>query len=199
MNSQGGSRKDLILKQATQLFAEQGYDKTTVRHIATACDITEPALYRHFASKDDIFKSVLQQIPARARCDELFQRLQSETSLEAILSGLAKHILSFFTTNQDLYRLLLYSSLSGHKEAEKVYRVIRGNLASFLKDQLDRLAMQKLASPGRSEITARCFIGMVFDCSLSDTLWKGYQRQTFKPEEVVANNIPIYVKGLSVE
>jgi len=199
MDGHTASRKDLILKQATQLFAEKGFDKTTVKHIAAACDITEPALYRHFASKDDIFKTVLQRLAARIDCDELFQRLQSETCLKTILSDLARHILSFFTANQDLYRLLLYSSLSGHKEAEKVYRVIRGNFASFLKDQLNRLAAQKLVNPRRSEITARCFIGMVFDCSLSDTLWKGYQKQMFKPEAVVANNIPIYVKGLSVE
>jgi AcrR family transcriptional regulator len=44
--------KQRILRGALRLFAQQGLDGTSIRDIATAAGITNPALYRHFATKD---------------------------------------------------------------------------------------------------------------------------------------------------
>lgn len=33
---------------------------------------------------------------------------------------------------------------------------------------------------------------------LGASLWKGFQGTHFKPEEVIANNVPIFVDGLMV-
>lgn len=44
-----------ILDQAASLFADHGYDATSVRDIAAAVGITAPALYNHFRSKEELF------------------------------------------------------------------------------------------------------------------------------------------------
>ena len=46
------------------------------------------------------------------------------------------------------------------------------------------------------EITARCFIGMVIDCSLSMHLWREMQGKSYEPERIINNNVPIYAAGL---
>ena len=52
--------KQRIRDVALELFADQGYDGTSLRQIAERLDITKAALYYHFKSKDEIVASVLQ-------------------------------------------------------------------------------------------------------------------------------------------
>ncbi|UCD63913.1 MAG: TetR/AcrR family transcriptional regulator [Candidatus Zixiibacteriota bacterium] len=189
-------RKGQILLEATRLFSENGFDKVTIKELAEACGITEPALYRHFPSKEAIYAAVLDSVEQRLSSSDLFVHLDKENDLEKLLRGLAQHILEFFTSNRDLYRLLLFSALRDHAKAKRVYQVIRGVYVTFLCQQLDRLYEEGIIIKKDNQLTARCFIGMVFDCVLGITLWRGFQGKVYEPEEAMANNIPIYVRGL---
>ncbi len=192
-------RKSQILEEATRLFSEDGYEKATTKRLAAACGVTEPALYRYFSSKEDIYEAVLDSLRDRLDCDELFEDLQHEEDIEKILFRLAYHIISFTQKNQDTYRLLLYSALGGHVKAKQVYQAIRGRHVHFLHKQLDRLSAAGKVVARNNEITARCFIGMVFDCALGVTLWRGKQGRIYKADDVVANNVPIFAGGLKAK
>ncbi|MFB8280916.1 TetR/AcrR family transcriptional regulator [Nocardia colli] len=51
--------RELLLATARRIFAETGYDKTTVRAVATAAAV-DPALIRHyFGSKADLFRATM--------------------------------------------------------------------------------------------------------------------------------------------
>jgi AcrR family transcriptional regulator len=57
---QGGRRGDTrarIQQIALELFAEQGYERTSLREIAERLGVTKAALYYHFKSKEDIVRS----------------------------------------------------------------------------------------------------------------------------------------------
>jgi AcrR family transcriptional regulator len=168
----------------------------TVKRIAEACGITEPAVYRHYKSKEDIYVAVLESLEKRLDFEGVFDELERENDIEQLLRGLAQHIIAFFTENHDIYRLLLYSALRGHGKASRIYNVIRGTYQRFLRDQLDRLYEADLIIKKNNEITSRCFTGMVFDCALAYTMWKGMQGKTYVPPDVIANNVPIYARGL---
>jgi len=47
---------------ALDLFAEQGYEKTSLREIAERLDVTKAALYYHFKTKEDILNSVADDL-----------------------------------------------------------------------------------------------------------------------------------------
>jgi AcrR family transcriptional regulator len=49
-----------IQEVALGLFAEQGYDKTSLREIAERLGVTKAALYYHFRSKEDIVHSLFE-------------------------------------------------------------------------------------------------------------------------------------------
>src|SRR6202007_763058 len=46
-----------VQQVALELFAEQGYEKTSLREIAERLGVTKAALYYHFKSKEDIVHS----------------------------------------------------------------------------------------------------------------------------------------------
>jgi AcrR family transcriptional regulator len=50
-----------IMDAAEKLFAENGYEGTSLREIAEAVDIQEPGLYRHFENKQALYRAVLER------------------------------------------------------------------------------------------------------------------------------------------
>ena len=50
--------KEKIMRVAAKMFSERGYDKVTMREIATAVGINSASIYHHFPSKDAILKSL---------------------------------------------------------------------------------------------------------------------------------------------
>lgn len=55
------NRKAMILAAASELFYRRGYAAVGMSDIALAVDIAPSALYRHFASKNDLLKAVVEQ------------------------------------------------------------------------------------------------------------------------------------------
>jgi AcrR family transcriptional regulator len=56
----GGNTRERIQAVALQLFAEQGYESTSMRQIAEQLGFTKAALYYHFASKEDIVRALIE-------------------------------------------------------------------------------------------------------------------------------------------
>ncbi|MFK4227308.1 TetR/AcrR family transcriptional regulator [Streptomyces sp. NPDC019890] len=57
-----GNTRQRIQDVALELFAEQGYEKTSLREIAERLDVTKAALYYHFKTKEDILISLFQDL-----------------------------------------------------------------------------------------------------------------------------------------
>ena len=57
----GGTPRRL-LAEATRLFAERGYEGTSVSEIVRAAGVTKGAMYHHFAAKDDLLYEIYHQV-----------------------------------------------------------------------------------------------------------------------------------------
>jgi AcrR family transcriptional regulator len=55
-------RREQLIEVATRLFARSGYDATTTAAIAYAAGVTEPILYRHFKSKQELFVAIVRDV-----------------------------------------------------------------------------------------------------------------------------------------
>ena len=62
--------RDRILDEALSLFAENGYDGTSVEEIAEKVGIKAPSLYNHFKGKEDILNALIDM--SEARYEEFF-------------------------------------------------------------------------------------------------------------------------------
>ena len=54
----GASTRERILDVALDLFTDQGFDGTSMREIAEKLGISKPAIYYHFASKEEILMAL---------------------------------------------------------------------------------------------------------------------------------------------
>lgn len=59
--------KEIIIEAAEKEFIAKGYANTTLRRIASKCNITATAIYRHFEDKEDIFQTVIKPFVDRVK------------------------------------------------------------------------------------------------------------------------------------
>ncbi len=83
-------RRRHLIETAIRLFTEGSYHGTTTAEIARAAGVSEPILYRHFASKRDLYLATLEDVWSRTR--ETWQRKLEESpdacaAVEAIGKG----------------------------------------------------------------------------------------------------------------
>ena len=64
------STKERILDAALTLFAENGYDGTSVEQIANTVGIKAPSLYKHYKGKEDILNALIDS--AETWYEEMF-------------------------------------------------------------------------------------------------------------------------------
>ncbi|MDG4860735.1 TetR/AcrR family transcriptional regulator [Streptomyces sp. T-3] len=109
-----GNTRQRIQDIALELFAEQGYEKTSLREIAEQLEVTKAALYYHFKTKEDILISVFEDLTKPM--DELIEWGKAqphtlETKLEVVrryseaLIG-AERLFRFMQENQATVREL---------------------------------------------------------------------------------------------
>ena len=58
----GMDARERIIKAATQLFSQKGYDVTRVSDIATAADVNKALIYYYFKSKEDILDYMVHSL-----------------------------------------------------------------------------------------------------------------------------------------
>jgi len=68
-------RRGEILDAALAVFSRVGYENGSMREIAAAVGVSEPALYRHFSSKEEMFLALIAAASARLR-DENFALIE---------------------------------------------------------------------------------------------------------------------------
>lgn len=97
-----GGTKQVILETATRLFAEHGYDATSLRQIADAVGTTKAALYYHFPAKEDLLVALTR--PVLDGLSELVTRLRAAPGSDAeIVLGA---YLDLFTEHLSIIHLL---------------------------------------------------------------------------------------------
>src|SRR5512133_1108116 len=175
-------RKQQILEVATELFARQGFNGTTTRHIAQRAAVNEAIIFRHFPTKEDLYWSVIEhQIALRPGRSKLEARLASGDDPADVLSSVAEDILTRDTT---LTRLLLFTALEKHDLSDRFFRThVSGYfelLAEYMRRNIDAGRFRNVDPM----LAARAFIGTLFHHFLVQELFGGKKFQQFDPHEV---------------
>jgi AcrR family transcriptional regulator len=63
--AQGQATRGQLIEVATRLFAERGYEDTSIEAVLAAAGVSRGALYHHFAGKDALFEAVMKSVDDR--------------------------------------------------------------------------------------------------------------------------------------
>jgi len=97
--------KERIFCSALELFTKRGYAATSVREIVTLAQVTKPALYYHFSSKEGLYIALLRGFVTKV--ESLLEDVSNNyESLNGQLLDLCDKIFLLFSENRDLVRLI---------------------------------------------------------------------------------------------
>lgn len=92
-----------VMDHALRLFAQHGYDGTSVKMIAESCGMAQGLLYRHFESKDHLLRAIFEQSMVDVQASFSIAQ-QSEDPLDRI-EGLIRAAAAIVTRNQRFWKL----------------------------------------------------------------------------------------------
>ena len=168
-----GGTRERIQAIALELFAEQGYEKTSLREIAERLGVTKAALYYHFKSKEDIVRSFVEDY--RAELEQVIawgasQPRTPETRAEILrrYAGIVSEqlaVIRFMEQNQAAMHTLMSDS---------------GARKKMFRDQF--MSLCDLLAPSGAPLTDRVrAVAAVITIGMSPMI---LQRQAASPEEL---------------
>lgn len=95
---------DRVLREAARLFARRGFHGTTIEDLGAACGISGPAVYKHFASKDEVLARLLVGISEQLLEGGRAVVAAAATPDDAVRGLVAFHA-DFATAQPDLIRV----------------------------------------------------------------------------------------------
>lgn len=113
------SRRGLILRTAASLFRSRGYERTSVREIAEAAQMTSGSLFYHFASKEEVLVTIMEE-GVRSIMSSVAASLVGESRLPERLHAMMRgHLRALLGPTLDAMTVLLYEwrSLSAPAQA----------------------------------------------------------------------------------
>lgn len=193
------NRRQCLIETSCRLFAEQGFEGTTIRQIARQCGVTEAAIYKHFDSKVHLYEEVIRSKSLQHEIREYLKGQADLPDIQTVLYTVARHILSTARQDPQLIRMLLYSSLEGFRSSTLLYKEFRQPYIHFLRGELRARMARGEIRQVNPFITSRCFVGLVMDCALNVELWNNLESTAYSAEAVMNNNVPIFAQGLRAD
>jgi len=133
--TRGAQTRQRIIQGALRLFAEKGVDATSIRDIASSAAITEPAIYRHFKSKEDLVWEIFWS--GYRSLGEMLGAIDAKGDLRELIAAMVAMICGLFDRDQPLFRFLLltqHGQLGKITEREKSpVQVLHDRLAAAIK------------------------------------------------------------------
>ena len=171
-HDRGRDTRSRLRELALQLFAEQGYEKTSLREIAERLGVTKAALYYYFKSKEDIVRSLVEDY--MAEIDELIAWGKEQPRSADTRAKIVRRYFEIIANGTAVFRLLhqnqaAVSSLAAAKE--------RGELFRERMDALIELLTEPGAPVHDQVRAASCLVSISF-CAMH------YQDRVANPAEL---------------
>ncbi|HXF05463.1 MAG TPA: helix-turn-helix domain-containing protein [Blastocatellia bacterium] len=171
-------RRLQIVRTAMDLFARKGFDGTTTKEIAQASGVTEAIIFRHFATKEDLYSAIIdykmkeRRLQVQAALDEAASRRDDR----AFFTRLAEAILDHYSEDPCFMRLMLYSALEGHRLSQMVYETHAAEMFQYLTRYITQRIKEGAFRPIHPRAAVRAFVGMAIHHALVRELFDPQQK-----------------------
>lgn len=202
----GDERREQILTTAVSLFSQRGFSGTTTKEIARAAGVSEAMVFRHFASKEELYGAILADKACQdgmlrfAPCepDSALEKAVIEKDDYAFFYNLAIHALNKHEADVGFMRLLFFSALEEHELADRFFKEFISRLYDFIGDYIERRQADGAFRRVKPRIVVRAFLGMLIHHSLNNVLWdKKRSLLNISNEQAAKNFAEIILNGIS--
>ena len=185
----GKERREQLLDIGRSLFAQKGFDATSVEEIAAKAGVSKPVVYEHFGGKEGLYAVVVDR-EMSALLDAITGALTSSGHPRELLERAAFALLDYVETSTDGFRILVRDSPVAQST---------GTFASLISDaatQVEHIMANQFTErgfdPKFAPMYAQMLVGMV---ALTGQWWLDARKP--KKAEVAAHLVNLAWNGLS--
>jgi len=193
----GDARREHILQAAVDLFSQRGFKGTTTKEIARASGVSEAMVFRHFASKDELYGAILHnkgcqdgihKFPWEA--NEALQKAIVDKDDFAVFYNIALDALKKHQADVGFMRLLFYSALEEHELAERFFNEFVAQVYAYIGGYIELRQSDGAMRQMNPRIAVRAFLGMLIHHSLNNILWDKRRRLLDIPTRKQRETLP---------
>lgn len=180
----GRERREQLVQVGRSLFAEKGYDGTSIEEIAARANVSKPVVYEHFGGKEGLYAVVVDR-----EMSDLMNRLTSALTAghpRQLAEQSALALLTYIEEEADGFRILSRDSTAG------AFSSLLNDIASQVEYVLVREFTEHKISPKNAAMYAQMLVGMV---ALTGMWW--LEERKPKREEVAAHLVNLGWNGLA--
>lgn len=170
----GEERREQLVRVAMQLFSRRGFSGTTTKKIAQAAGISEAMVFRHFATKEELYAAILDDKACAGDMAEMCEAVSGAVARgddRAVFESIATGMLQHHERDPEFLRLLLHSALEGHELFEMFWNRNVREMSQFLCSYIAERQKAGAIRGIEPMVAGRAFIGMIVYHSLLTTLF----------------------------
>ncbi|MFI5697504.1 TetR/AcrR family transcriptional regulator [Kribbella sp. NPDC051586] len=181
-------RREQLITIARGLFAQKGYEATSVEEIAHRAEVSKPVVYEHFGGKEGLYAVVVDR-EVRALLDGVTGALTAGRAHELVEQA-ALALLDYIENNADGFRILVRDSPVGSSTGSFIS--ILSDVATRVEHILAEEFKRRGLDPKNAPMYAQMLVGMV---ALTGQWWLDARKP--KKPDVAAHLVNLAWNGLS--
>jgi AcrR family transcriptional regulator len=151
-------RREQLLAVARALFAEKGFDGTSVEEIALRADVSKPVVYEHFGGKEGIYAVIVDR-EVDALTSALTGSLEQRGHPKQHVERAAMALFTYIEENPDGFRILVRDSPVA--QATGTFSSLIGDVATQVEGLLAGQFIKRGLNPDPAPIYSQMLVGMV--------------------------------------
>jgi AcrR family transcriptional regulator len=196
-------RRSQLLRSAIESFARRGFAGTKTRDIASAAGVSEAILFRHFATKEHLYRAILDAKENQKKDSSAERRRTLEDCARrrddaAVLRHLATQILSSFREDPAFHRLMVYASLEGHLMAHLFRERFAQPMGGFLRGYVTARQREGAFRECDPEIATTFILATIVHWAMSKYVF-GMKRSRLSEDAVVEQLAELVLGGLKAD
>ncbi len=184
----GKARREQLLDVGRRLFAEKGFEGTSVEEIAAKAGVSKPVVYEHFGGKEGLYAVVVDR-----ETEYLLGRMTASLTSgdpRALAEQAALALLEYIETNSDGFRILVRDSPVA--QATGTFSSLISDVASQVEHIMVAQFKARGFDPKLAPMYAQMLVGMV---ALTGQWWLDVRKP--KRTEVAAHLVNLAWNGLA--
>ena len=179
-------RHEQLLGVARALFAERGFDATSVEEVAARAQVSKPVVYEHFGGKEGLYAVIVDR-ELTAISSTITASLRSSGSPSIILERAALALLTYIEDSPDGFRILS----AGSDRAAGTYSTLLADVAIEVSGILASQFAAHDLDPRTAPLYAQMLVGIV---AMPAQWW--LENRSMSKEEVAAHMVNLAWNGL---
>src|SRR4051812_39258087 len=154
----GTQRREQLLDVSRKLFAEKGFEGTSVEEIAARAEVSKPVVYEHFGGKEGVYAVVVDR-EIQALTGALTEALSSGGHPKVRVERSALALLNYIESSTDGFRILVRDSPVA--QATGTFSSLIGDVATQVEHLLAAQFRARRLDPAAAPMYAQMLVGLI--------------------------------------